>query len=77
MPQIKDSSRTTVADHSIDLQVNQKNFKTLEPEDARTHLSMLARMLTLTVQMVAKKLPKDGGNNPDLLHYLKKLERLL
>lgn len=77
MPQIKDSSRTTVADHSIDLQVNQKNFKTLEPEDARTHLSMLARMLTLTVQMVAKKLPKDGGNNPDLLHYLKKLWKTL
>ena len=77
MPRIKDSAATTVADHSIDLHINQKNFKTLEPEEARSHLSMFARMLDLTAQVISKKLPKDGGQNPDLLNYLKKLRQTI
>ncbi len=77
MSPIKDSSRTTVAEHSIDLQVNQKNFKTLEPQEARFHLAMLARMLMVTSEVISKKLPNDGGNNPDFLNYLKKLHRML
>lgn len=77
MPQIKDSSRTTVADHSIDLRVDQKNFKTLAPEDARAHLEMLAKMLTMTFQIFVKKLPNEGGNNPDFLNYVKKLSSTL
>ena len=73
MPQIKDSAKTTLADHSISLQVAQQNFKTLNSADARAHLTMLAQMLRLMFQTITKKLPKDGGNNIDYLNYLKKL----
>ncbi len=77
MPQIKDSSRTTVAEHSVELQINQKNFKTLKPEEARAHLDMLSKMLAMTFQVFVKKLAKEGGNNPDFLKYLKKLSSTL
>lgn len=73
MPQIKDSSRTTVADHAIDLKVQQKNFRTLTAEEARLHLDLLSSMLGMTFQVFVKKLPREGGNNPDFLNYLKKL----
>ncbi|MCP4397257.1 MAG: hypothetical protein GY801_08170 [bacterium] len=77
MPSIKDSSTATLADHSISMEVNQSNFKTLQPDEAFAHLSMLAKMLTLSYQLVSKRLPKDGGTNPDLLNYLKKLQDTL
>ena len=77
MPTIKDSSSTTLADHSISMEVNQPNFKTLQPDEAFAHLSMLAKMLDLSYQLVSKRLPKDGGTNPDLLKYLKKLHKTL
>ena len=77
MPQIKDSQRTTIADHHIDLRLNTQNFKSLTPEDACAHLTLLTRMLQLAFQAIIKKLPKDGGNNPDFLQYLKKLTATL
>ena len=77
MPSIKDSNTTTRADHSISLELNQPNFKTLQPDEAFTHLSLLAKMLDLSYLLVSKRLPKDGGTNPDLLTYLKKLHETL
>ncbi len=77
MPQIKDSSRTTLAEHSIALEVNQKNFKTLTPDEARVHLDLFSTMLGMTFQIFVKKLPTEGGNNPDFLNYLKKISSTL
>ena len=77
MSPIKDNSKATVAEHSIDLRVNQKNFQTLTPEEARAHLELLSKMLGMTSQVVAEKLPADGGNNPDFLKYLEKLTNTL
>ena len=77
MPQIKDGQRTTIVYHHIDLCLYSENFKTLTPEDACAHLTLLTRMLQLAFQAIIKKLPKDGGNNPDFLQYLKKLTATL
>ncbi len=77
MPQILDSSRTTLADHSVSLEVNQQNLKTLKPDEARVHLDLLYKMLDKTFQIFVKKLPNEGGNNPDFLNYLQKISSML
>jgi len=77
MAPIKDSSRTTVVDHSIDLRTDFKNVQTLAPQEANVHLATLAGMLTMMVKVISRRLPKDGGNNPDFLNYLKKLSNTL
>lgn len=77
MSSLKDSSKTTVADHSIDLRTDFKNVQTLVPEEASVHLATLAEMLTMMVKVISKRLPRDGGNNPDFLKYLKKLSNTL
>ena len=73
MTPIKDSTKTTIVDHAIDMRVNQQNFKTLTPENARVHLGQLATMLGLTYDVCVQKLPKDAGQNQDFLAYLQQL----
>jgi hypothetical protein len=70
---IKDSTTTTVADHSIDLRTSFKNVQTLTPEATVIHFDLLANMLAIMSTLVSQKLPRDGGNNPEFLKYLKKL----
>lgn len=77
MTPIKDSSQTTIVEHSVDLHVDHKNFKTLSSEDARAHLSMLANMLRAMSGVIVQHLPNDGGNNPAFLRYIKKLSGTL
>lgn len=77
MPSLKDSTKTTVADHAIDLQVEQQNFKILSPDEARVHLDRLAFMLTMTAKVMMKRLPDDGGNNLELQTFLRKLSDML
>lgn len=77
MPSLKDSTTTTVADHAIDMRVNQNNFKVLQPDAARVHVDRLAFMLTMVSEVMQKRLPKDGGNNPDLHTFLKKISTTL
>lgn len=77
MPSLKDSSKPTVADQSLDLRINQKNFKTLEPDEARVHLDRLAFMLRMVSEVMVKRLPKDGGTNPELHTYLNKITETL
>jgi hypothetical protein len=77
MTPTKDSSTTTIAEHSIDLRTDFKNVMTLTPEATVAHFDLLADMLAMIATLVAEKLPKDGGNNPDLLKYLKKLSNTL
>ena len=77
MTPIKDSTQTTIVEHSIDLHIDHKNFKTLTPEEARIHLSMLANMLRAMSSVIAHHLPNDGGNNPSFMRYIKKLRATL
>lgn len=77
MSSLKDSSKTTVVDHSINLRTDFKNVQTLAPEEASVHLATLAAMLTMMVKVISRRLPRDGGNNPDFLNYLKKLSNTL
>jgi hypothetical protein len=77
MSSLKDSTKTTVANHSIDLQIEQQNFKTLNPDDARIHLDRLAFMLTMIAKVMMKRLPDDGGNNLELQTFLRKLSDML
>lgn len=77
MTSLKDSSQTTIVEHDIDLRVEHKNLKTLTPEDARAHLSMLADMLRAMSRVIGQKLPNDGGQNPSFMRYIKKLRHTL
>ena len=77
MAVIKDSTQSSVTDHRIDLTVSEKNLRALTADETLMHLDMLAQMLTMTRKMVAEKLPREGGNNKELLNYLDKLDQTL
>jgi len=77
MTPIKDSSTTTVVDHAIDLRLNVKPIQTLPPEAIKVHVDLLANMLTVISKVIPRKLPHDGGNNPEFLQYLKKFSATL
>ena len=77
MPSLKDSTTTAVADHTLDMRVNQKNFQILEPDAARVHIDRLAFMLTMVSDVMQKRLPQDGGSNDDLQIFLEKVRDTL
>lgn len=77
MPSLKDSSRTTVNEQKVDLQINQQNVKILAPDEASAHIGQLASALIMVSNVMLKKLPRDGGNNPELHTFLKKLSATL
>jgi hypothetical protein len=77
MAPIKDSNATTVVDHKIDLRLNVKPVQTLTPDAAQSHLDVLASFLTVLAKLIPRKLPQDGGNNPELLQYIKKFSATL
>ncbi|MCP4353477.1 MAG: hypothetical protein GY795_49135 [Desulfobacterales bacterium] len=77
MASIKDSTRTTVAEHSIEMQVETDNLLNLTPEQTSVHLKMLSDMLVMKRKLIYKKLPREGGSNIELLEYLKNMGRIL
>lgn len=77
MPTLKDSTATAVAEHTLDMRVNQKNFQVLEPDAARLHIDLLAFMVNMTSKVMQKRLPQDGGSNSDLHGFLNTIHATL
>lgn len=75
MASIKDSTKTTIAEHSIKLRVSETNLLNLSAGDAAVHLEMLAGMLEKAGEFFPGKLPSEGGGNEDFLQYLDRLRK--